>query len=287
MGYDSYRRPSSSLDGDDGTDGRLALSVLRAVILSLVGWHAARRILACPCSVWTAGLCFVDDWGDPTCRVGILECLGASKGRGRMHGRGILCNGQPLSARTFCDGGSDSGVGFQCGRHLACCGDFKWTDSVSALVCGIVALWCADDHDGFGCLPARPVCRVCDCTIWNMVHARSLSCKHSVAVASRLCQLTNEPYKDGSSYEFVGLPELQFLYLDRIHRIDWIYCFLCFRLPAIASLPGEADGDETEIRQSRFQRERKAKEADCITAEKLPQRGILDFCLSSHRGVGS
>ncbi len=78
----------------------------------------------------------------------------------------------------------------------------------------------------------------------------------------------------GSSYEFVGTPELQFLYLDRIHRIDWIYCFLCFRLPAIASRSGEADGDETEKWQSRFQRERKAKEADCIIAEKLPRRGI-------------
>ena len=33
----------------------------------------------------------------------------------------------------------------------------------------------------------------------------------------------------GSSYEFVGLSELQFLYLDRIYRIDWIYCFLCFQ----------------------------------------------------------
>jgi len=44
--------------------------------------------------------------------------------------------------------------------------------------------------------------------------------------------------------------------------------------------------DETEKWQSRFQRERKAKEADCIIAEKLPRRGILGFCLSSHRGVG-
>jgi len=44
--------------------------------------------------------------------------------------------------------------------------------------------------------------------------------------------------------------------------------------------------DETEKRQSRFQRERKAKEADCIIAKKLPRRGILGFCLSSHRGVG-
>ena len=54
----------------------------------------------------------------------------------------------------------------------------------------------------------------------------------------------------GSSYEFVVLPELQFLYLDRIHpstifqsygtgRIDWIYCFLCFRPPAHRGLrPG-------------------------------------------------
>jgi len=32
--------------------------------------------------------------------------------------------------------------------------------------------------------------------------------------------------------------------------------------------------DETEKWQSRFQRERKAKEADCIIAEKLPRRGI-------------
>jgi len=39
--------------------------------------------------------------------------------------------------------------------------------------------------------------------------------------------------------------------------------------------------DETEKRQSRFQRERKAKEADCIIAKKLPRRGILGFCLSS------
>ncbi len=51
-------------------------------------------------------------------------------------------------------------------------------------------------------------------------------------------------------------------------RIDWIYCFLRFRLPAIASRSGEADGDETEKWQSRFQRERKAKEADCIITER-------------------
>jgi len=56
--------------------------------------------------------------------------------------------------------------------------------------------------------------------------------------------------------------------LDRIHRIDWIYCCLCFRLPAIASRSGEADGDETEKWQSRFQRERKAKETDCIITER-------------------
>jgi len=57
-------------------------------------------------------------------------------------------------------------------------------------------------------------------------------------------------HKYGSSYEFVGLSELQFLYLDRIYpstifrsygtnRIDWIYCFLCFRPPAHRGLsPG-------------------------------------------------
>ena len=33
----------------------------------------------------------------------------------------------------------------------------------------------------------------------------------------------------GSSYEFVGSPELEFLYLGRIHKINWIYCFLCFQ----------------------------------------------------------
>ena len=79
----------------------------------------------------------------------------------------------------------------------------------------------------------------------------------------------------------MGSPELQFLYLDRIHKIDWIYCFLCFRLPAIASRSGEADGDKTEKWQSRFQRERKAKEADCIIAEKTPSKRDLSFCLSS------
>jgi len=52
--------------------------------------------------------------------------------------------------------------------------------------------------------------------------------------------------------------------------------------------------NETEKWQSRFQRERKAKEADCIIAERscrffivfllpkeLPRRGLLGFCLSS------
>lgn len=51
--------------------------------------------------------------------------------------------------------------------------------------------------------------------------------------------------------------------------------------------------DETEKWQSRFQREREAKEADCIIAgrcrlfivfllpKELPRRGILGFCLSS------
>jgi hypothetical protein len=34
--------------------------------------------------------------------------------------------------------------------------------------------------------------------------------------------------------------------LDRINRIDWIYCFLGFHLPAIAS-SSEAGGDETMI----------------------------------------
>jgi len=33
--------------------------------------------------------------------------------------------------------------------------------------------------------------------------------------------------------------------LDRINRIDWIYCFLGFHLHAIAS-SSEAGGDETE-----------------------------------------
>jgi len=55
--------------------------------------------------------------------------------------------------------------------------------------------------------------------------------------------------------------------LDRINRIDWIYCFLGFHLPAIAS-SSEAGGDETEKLQSRFQREKKAKEADGIIAER-------------------
>ena len=195
VGCDSYRRPSPSLDGDDGTNGRLVLSFLRAVILSLVGWNAACRILACPCAVWVACLRFVDDWGDPTCRVGILECFGTGEGCGRMHGQRILCTGQPVYPRTFYDGGFDSGGGPNCRRHLACCGDLKWTDAVSAVVCAIVALWCLGRHDGFGCLPARPVCRACDCTIWHMVHARSLYRKHSVAVAWRMCQLITEPYK--------------------------------------------------------------------------------------------
>jgi hypothetical protein len=52
--------------------------------------------------------------------------------------------------------------------------------------------------------------------------------------------------------------------------------------------------EETEKWQSRFERERKAKEADCIIAERscrffivfllpkeLPRRGTLGLCLSS------
>ena len=39
--------------------------------------------------------------------------------------------------------------------------------------------------------------------------------------------------------------------------------------------------DETEKWQSRFQPERKAKEAHCIIAEKTPSKRDLSFCLSS------
>jgi len=35
--------------------------------------------------------------------------------------------------------------------------------------------------------------------------------------------------KKGSSCKFMGSPELHSLYLDTIHRIDWIHFFLCFR----------------------------------------------------------
>ena len=39
--------------------------------------------------------------------------------------------------------------------------------------------------------------------------------------------------------------------------------------------------EETEKWQSRFQRERKAKETHCIIAEKTPSKRDLSFCLSS------
>jgi hypothetical protein len=39
--------------------------------------------------------------------------------------------------------------------------------------------------------------------------------------------------------------------------------------------------NETEKWQSRFQRERKTKEAGCIIAEKTPSKRDLSFCLSS------
>jgi len=63
-------------------------------------------------------------------------------------------------------------------------------------------------------------------------------------------------------------------------RIDWIYCFLGFRLPAnaLARLPRaplasgqacEVGEGETEKQQSCFQRVNKAKEVDSIIAERL------------------
>jgi len=65
----------------------------------------------------------------------------------------------------------------------------------------------------------------------------------------------------GSSYEFGGSPELEFLYLDRIYKINWIYCFLCFRAKQRNGNPA-------------FSGQEMPKKPIVLSPKKLSRRGI-------------
>ena len=85
----------------------------------------------------------------------------------------------------------------------------------------------------------------------------------------------------GTSHEFVGSTELQFLYLDRIHGIDWIYCFLCFQPPAHRGLrPG---GTKQRNGNPAFSTKEELKKLIVLLPKELPGRGLFGFAFLQER----
>ena len=100
--------------------------------------------------------------------------------------------------------------------------------------------------------------------------------------------------QQGSSYEFVGLSELQFLYLDRIYpstifrsygtgRIDWIYCFLCFRLPAIALAQARRTGTKQRNGNPAFSGKEKPKKPIVLLPKNFLEEGFWVFAFLQER----